>query len=403
MLHEERELTLLSLAGRSNFTSYYHSDREYFDDDAVTALRRAESQLVMRLLGGRHVALELPEAPLRCRPGKWTRAWYESHRKLIDAFVMHAPLEREVEVWSRAIEEQLARSDVDEIWLPLGVGAHTDHELTRNACLGALSRMPGIELRKKLIFYQDVPYSAEFTTHTEAILTAFADAGGRLGPSRHDISAVLHEKLRLVSIYASQFKLEVIGPRVEDAAARVSPERGGRHELCFEVSELPRAPLPFGAYSGQRRIERLLEPLAAWRRRHREAPRVRVLSIEPVARWEDVTVLLDAFPWATVELHAPAVYAADGPPFTTPRLDLHPLSGTRPAWLARLARLAVARPLPTLVLPGEGWDVWLPLARAAFFPSDPFFSVRLNDLALALEVLDRRGEERSASPLSRAP
>jgi LmbE family N-acetylglucosaminyl deacetylase len=388
---EQREFTLLSLAGRSNYTSYYDLEREYFDVDAVSALRRAETELVMRLLGGRHVALELPEAPLRCRPGTWTRAWYESHRKLIDAYVMHAPLREEVDVWSRAIEDRIASSDAEEIWLPLGVGSHADHELTRNACLAALSRMPGIEQRRALVFYQDVPYATEFPAHTDAITSAFAAAGGRLQPIAHDIGALLEAKLRLVSIYGSQFKREFMAPRVEEAAARVGAEAGGRHELCFAVSELPRALPAFVTYSGRARVERLLDPLATWCRRHREASRLRVLSIEPVARWEDVAVLLDFFPRAAVELHAPAVYAADGPRSTSSRVDLRTTSGTRPAWLARLARLVFSRPRPTLVLPGWGWDAWLPFARAAFYPSDPFFLTQMNDLALALELLRERG------------
>jgi hypothetical protein len=262
--------------------------------------------------------------------------------------------------------------------------------------------MPGIEQRKKLLFYQDVPYSAEFPTHTEEIVSAFADAGARLQASRQDVGAVFQEKLRLVSIYASQFKLELIAPGVEDAASHAGPEREGRHELCFEVGELPRRARPFGAYSGRARVERLLKPLAAWRHRHRGASRVRVLSIEPIARWEDVSVLLDAFPLATVELHAPAVYAKHETRPIARGLVFRPLSGTRAAWLARLARLAVARPLTTLILPGEGWDAWLPIARAAFFLSDPFFSVRMNDLALALNVLGRDADG-SASATTPGP
>lgn len=52
-MRDEAKFTLVSVAARSNFTSYYFLDREYFDADAITELRRQESALVMRLLGGR--------------------------------------------------------------------------------------------------------------------------------------------------------------------------------------------------------------------------------------------------------------------------------------------------------------------------------------------------------------
>jgi LmbE family N-acetylglucosaminyl deacetylase len=389
-LREECEITLLTVAGQSNFTSYYYSDREYFDVATVSSLRKAESELLMRLLGGRHTTLDLPEAPLRCKPGNWTRAWYRAHRKLVDAYITHGALEREVEAWSNAIADVLASTDAEEIWLPLGVGSHVDHELTRNSCLRALSHMNGIDRQKAVFFYQEVPYAREFPEHTQTILAALRSAGGRLEPSSHDVGDAFSDKLRLVSIFGSQFKMSYMAPQLEEAAALACPTRTGRCELRFEVKQLPRSHDPFTTYSGRERLERLLPPLAAWYRRHREARQIRVLSIEPLPHWEDLSVVMSAFPSATIELHAPAVYASDERPPLPNRIDLRPLSGSRAAWLARLAKVALSRPRPTIFLPGAGWDSWLPLARAALAPSHPFISTRMNDLAMALEIATAR-------------
>ena len=61
--------TVVAVAGRSNFTSYFYSDAELLDAEQVTTLRVAESTHALRLLGGRHVVLDELEAPLRCHAG----------------------------------------------------------------------------------------------------------------------------------------------------------------------------------------------------------------------------------------------------------------------------------------------------------------------------------------------
>jgi hypothetical protein len=107
-LRNECEFTLATIASRSNFTSYYFREREFFDVDRVSALRRAESSLAMRLVGGTHVTLDLPEAPLRFQPGNWTIDWYRRSKKLVDAFIMHASPDEEIESWSRVIHALLS-------------------------------------------------------------------------------------------------------------------------------------------------------------------------------------------------------------------------------------------------------------------------------------------------------
>ena len=97
------EFTVVSIAGHSNFTSYYMLDREFFNVARVSALRKAESELVMRLLGGRHVILEEYDAPLRCQPGNWTLDWYRRHRRSIIAYIHHCSPENEISNWTATV------------------------------------------------------------------------------------------------------------------------------------------------------------------------------------------------------------------------------------------------------------------------------------------------------------
>lgn len=184
---EACEFTLVSVAGRTNFSSYYYLDRDFFDATRVTELRRAESALVMRLLGGQHRTLDQVDSPLRYHPGDWSLEWYRRNWKPVGAYMGHSSSEGEIESWARVIGELLATTTAEEVWLPLGVGVHTDHELTRDACLRALTRLQGLESRTELYFYQDVPYAVESPAHTDAILAALTAAGGVVERQSEDI------------------------------------------------------------------------------------------------------------------------------------------------------------------------------------------------------------------------
>ena len=144
---ERCDFTIVTLAGRSNFTSYGYLDREYFRVDEVSALRRAESALLARAIGGRHVALDLPEGPLRYRQGDWTLDWYRRHRDAVSGFIGHTSGPGELAEWAAAIRRVLAETSADEVWAPIGVGPHTDHELTRNAFLALLVEDPDLVRR----------------------------------------------------------------------------------------------------------------------------------------------------------------------------------------------------------------------------------------------------------------
>ncbi|MGI9079158.1 MAG: hypothetical protein ACR2G6_17790 [Gemmatimonadaceae bacterium] len=171
---------------------------------------------------------------------------------------MHASTEEEIQQWAMTIDHLLRATDAGEIWLPLGVGSHTDHELARNACLFALSGLDGLERRARVFLYQDVPYAGQFSGHTSAIVDALTAAGASLEPRHDDIAASLRDKQRLVSVFASQFKASYMAPRIEDAARHASPSGEGHFELRFWLKSLPLPVDPLAVYSGRAAVHSLV-------------------------------------------------------------------------------------------------------------------------------------------------
>lgn len=385
---EACEFTVVSVVERSNFTSYYYLDRGFFDVARVTELRLAESALVMRLLGGRHRTLDQVDSPLRYRPGDWSLEWYRRNWKPVGAYMGHPSSEAEIETWARAIGDLLATSDAEEVWLPLGVGEHTDHELTRDACLRALTRLGGMESRKAVYFYQDVPYAVEAPTHTGEILAALTAAGGEFTRQVDDVGDALEPKLRLASIYGSQFKPDFMAPLIVETARRVSPSGAGCGELRFRARVLPGPVEPLAVYSGRASVERLRPDLERWFRRHRAARRIRLLSPVPMGRWsDDMALLMERFPHARFEVHVSQECADETTQSVSPRLEVRTVRGKGSAWLVHLLRVAMARPCPTIVLVGEDRPLVARAARLMCVFCDPLVTTRAAHLVLALRAL----------------
>ena len=380
----ECEFLLVTVAGRSNFTSYYYLDREYFDVARVSALRHAEADLFMRSLGGRHLALAETEAPLRYHDGNWTLAWFRRHRASVSAFIAHRSGPEELDAWTRAVEGVLERVPADEVWMPLGVGPHTDHELCRNACLSylvsAADRMGGRTLR----LYQEVPYAAQFPGYTERLLAALARAGARLTREAAPITDAMADKLRLVSHFGSQFKLEALRPGIE-ASARAAGEGGGWAELFYRIDRPPLSLDTSELYVDEEIVRRTAQALGPWLARHRRARRVRLVLRVPAGRWaEDVALLLAELPEARLEAHVATPALAEVEDHPSPRVAVRPIEGGGAGLARRALALAFGAPAPTLLVLGKD-RARHARALAALWPlADTLIVPTMNHLALAL-------------------
>jgi LmbE family N-acetylglucosaminyl deacetylase len=346
----ECEFNVVTIGSRSNFTSYYYLDRDYFNVDEISSLRRAEGVLFTRLLGGKYQTLDQPEAALRYHGGNWSFDWYRKHRLPVGAFIAHHSGSEELRVWTEAIREVLQHERVHEVWLPLG-GPHTDHQLTRDASLTLMRDNPklfeGLETR----FYQDVPYAARSPEFTPTVVQALRKAGVVLSPEVVEISSAFSEKLRLVSLYGSQFKIEAIGPEVEKNA-RMAAEGGGLAERFWLVQKPPTVNQPLSIRFDEPIIRHAAKRLAPWVERHRNSERIRLLLLVPAGRWaEDMEFLLETFPKARFDAYVAIVAETDE--FDSSRIHVtHIGSGPR-AWMLLSIRLMMMRPAPTLFMAGE--------------------------------------------------
>src|SRR3954451_12689223 len=123
--------------------------------------------------------------------------------------------------------------------MPLGVGVHTDNQLTRHACLNILQADPKLVERCVCRFFQDVPYAADHPAHTTALAKALGDTGVGLEEERVDVTAVMPEKIHLLSIYASQWKTEVIQRRVQACSKALGAPPESYRELWYRVTAAP--------------------------------------------------------------------------------------------------------------------------------------------------------------------
>jgi LmbE family N-acetylglucosaminyl deacetylase len=388
------EFLIVTMATQSVASSYRALDREFFDIKTVSGIRKAESEIVARLLWGRHIPLGLVEATLRYHPQNWTLDWFRRHQHAIYMYLEHSAGRDELEQWTSTIATAIADLQPEEIWMPLGVGMHVDHQLTRHACLNIMRANPKLVEQCVCRFFQDVPYAGDYRAHTAALVKALGGAGARLEEERVDITTVMPEKLHLVSIFASQFKINIIKVRVEACAKALGGPPKSYSELWYRVAAAPTENIDMLATSAVKEtVYGVARDVAPWLRRNRSAPAIGLLLAVPMGRWaEDIQFLLDCFPGAHFEVHMPAKFAGQAEMLTSPRVSVR-LGGNRWGWVFGDALTTIiGRRLPLVIISGrqrEKHGRWL--ARLGLL-SDPVVAPTMNDFILALQYAAKDDE-----------
>ena len=371
----ECEFTVLALAGVGNFTTYYLIDRDFFDIAEVTALRKAESALFLKHLGGHHMTLDLLEAPLRYRNGRWTLDWFRQHRDAMWELVARSPGSGELEKWTAALAQFFTSLDAEEVWMPLGVGNHVDHQLTRDACLQIL-RKPELIKGCNVRFYEEVPYTINWPGHAERIITALRNGGARIEQERVNISEAMTEKLHLLSIFASQFKMNYIKPVIEKSAV----------EVLYELVTPPCKTIdPISCYVDGDRVFEMARKLAPWARRHKSASLIRLFVLTPFGRWaEDMRLLLDLFPQARFEVFMARRRLVETQSLPSPRIQIRPVD--RGQWYSAATRLLLSWPSPLVIVASPEKERYARRLSAACVASDSIVATSLNVFTLALRL-----------------
>ena len=335
-MRREVEFHLLTMASRSNYTSAFHLHRNYFDRGQITRMRAAEGELFARHLGGHYYCAGMAEATLRYHDSDWDLAFFNAHEVATAISNNRRAPRATLDAWIARLREFLKDRSFDEIWVPLGAGTHSDHDLARNAALEViLNDHPTAVVR----LYEDVPYGAEFQEHTDRIVRELREAGATLTPWPQDVTAEFPAKLSLLSIFASQFKVRSIQAGLElsaGAAAGASPmER--LWTLETPVLHVPEDEIWIGAPGVAKASGKLRKFLA----QSSATRRVALFAINASGRWaEDLDILGKVFPRAEFVIYAGPRVCAEFRTVEDARVNLHCLDGRSISWVKAALREA---------------------------------------------------------------
>ena len=180
----------------------------------VIARRRIEDERYAYFAEASIVFLDLPDAVFRGYDG--------------DDQLLGAPRDDDVEI-DELLRREIDRLEPQQVYLPLGVGGHVDHQLCRDAGaymlgLGARWVMPGPEYAGTVVFYEDFPYAwwTQFRSLDQLGSDAFAalPSNVSLFPAYADIGDQIEKKITGISIYESQISRLFDGTREMADAVR---------------------------------------------------------------------------------------------------------------------------------------------------------------------------------------
>jgi LmbE family N-acetylglucosaminyl deacetylase len=166
----------------------------------VMAQRRLEDEQYALFAEASIVWLDLPDAVFRGYEG--------------DAELLGEPRDDDPAPFE-ALRREIDRLEPQKVYVPLGVGNHVDHQLSREVGLQLLAQgrkwvMPGPEYAGIVTFYEDFPYAwwQNFAQITDLPPAALADlpADVALTPEFADIGDQLERKIQGISLYESQME-----------------------------------------------------------------------------------------------------------------------------------------------------------------------------------------------------
>lgn len=311
LLHRRgrNRITILSVVKWSNFTSYMILGGDFLNAGEVTTLRQQESVLAAKLLGAQHDCLDWTDTMLRLWPAdRWSSAVVENFRRAPHIFTHLLPDPWDVSQLAKQLMERLNFLAPDELWIPMGLGRHTDHRTTRSACLRMWADARDRFSSVPVFMYEDLPYAA-IRGHAAQIRAELASCGTRLVRATEDITDVFEEKLRVISIYASHFK----HADIESAIRRLAEREGGAparlgeayHRLEGSLRRLPAESNLSQEWAGLTALEARTCSLLLNRAKYRHLT-VLTLPCGNLAKWKiDSGTLLKAFPDSDFRVYIP--------------------------------------------------------------------------------------------------
>ena len=140
------------------------------------------------------------------------------------------------------LRREIARLEPQRVYLPMGIGGHVDHQLTRDAGLALLADsrkwvMPGPEYTGKIVLYEDFPYAywEDFGRLEDMPVDSFDELpeGISLTAEFADISDVIERKIRAIALYESQIE------RLFDDTKAMAQAVRGYAARTAEIGKMP--------------------------------------------------------------------------------------------------------------------------------------------------------------------
>jgi LmbE family N-acetylglucosaminyl deacetylase len=384
-LRHECEFVIATMASRSNHTRYRDLGCDFFDVEDVSRIRRLESELFARLVGGSHVAVGLTDSELRYRDANWTFDFFKRHRMSIRVSASRIADAEERKRWTDAVLRLLADHQSAEVWFPLG-GPHTDHLLTVDACFAAFLANPALVRGRVLRIYGEVPYTARYPQQMRTSFNALIDSGALLDEIRAPIDDAQEQKRRLASIYDSQDVKGMLGYLDSSKPSRGSG--AGRTETMWTLRGLPSKADAAGIVSTATVEPAHVAAAAAWATRNRDAPNLRVLLLMPTGQWaRDLDMLFTAFPRARFEVLVATTAAAEVINLESDRVAVRIVASGPIPWIVQSLGLSFGmKAWPTLFHVGERRR-WQARLLSRLWPgSDTLIVESMNQMVNALRV-----------------
>jgi hypothetical protein len=203
-----------------------------------------------------------------------------------------------------------------------------------------------------VLMYEDLPYSGE-PGHAALISTTLATGGTRLVRTIEDITDVFEEKLRLSSIYASQFKLSYLEPMLGGFGRREGGWDGRLAEVFHRVEGERCLPLESNLSRDRAGLQALGEALRSLLQKRMKCRRLRVMALPSghLRDWRiDSESLVSAFPNADLCVYAPADMAWQAQDGGNDKLRMEFVHGGWRGWLKVIWRELFRFGTPTVVM-----------------------------------------------------
>ena len=290
----------------------------------ISKLREQESLLAAKFLNANYRSLGQPDIPLRYIDAeRYTLQNLVEVRAAAGGYMHMPPPNSLIKEIAALLWSAVHPMDPDEIWFPMGVGNHFDHRLTRDACLHMVATHWEALGSKQLLLYEDLPYAWEDPQSARKLIDLLSRYGAKIERVPVEITSVFEEKMNCLKIYASQWKVSALRPKIEACARRVIADRRGYGESLWKLREPPRLPLPPLVTVRGMAQDRLETAVGLLYKRRLRIRRLSILITHAVGQWADhAALLLRLFPSAAINVLAFHQHKAQFESFTHPRLHL---------------------------------------------------------------------------------